>query len=177
MAADEWPDLMAAALRGDSRRYHRLLTELRAWLSRYFSRRLPPSVVDDAIQETLIAIHEKRATYDPKRPFGPWLAAIARYKWIDRLRAMKRAPGEPLDDDLAVEDHEAAVVSATVLERLLSTLKPAQAECIRLVKIRGFSVEEASAATGQSVSLVKINIHRGLARLVRTLESQEEAGG
>jgi DNA-directed RNA polymerase specialized sigma24 family protein len=66
-----------------------------------------------------------------------------------------------------VADHGEAVISATILERLLSTLKPPQAEAIRLVKLQGFSVDEASARTGQSASLVKVNIHRGLARMSR----------
>ena len=165
MADSEWSELMAAAQRGDAARYRRLLGELRPWLTRYYVKRLPSAVVDDAVQETLIAIHEKRHTYEPARPFGPWLSAIARYKWIDRLRSLKRRATEPLSEDLAAADHESAVVSATVLEQLLASLKPAQAEAIRLVKIHGLSIEEASARTGQSVSLVKVNIHRGLASL------------
>lgn len=165
MADAEWSELMAAAQRGDAVRYRRLLGELKSWLTRYYGMRLPQAVVDDAVQEALIAVHEKRFTYEPARPFGPWLAAIARYKWIDRLRSLKRMSAEPLGEELATGDHESAVVSATILEQLLGGLKPAQAEVIRLVKIQGFSVEEASARTGQSVSLVKVNIHRGLASL------------
>jgi RNA polymerase sigma-70 factor (ECF subfamily) len=175
MADGEWSELMAAAQRGDAARYRRLLGELKLWLTRYYAKRLPPAVVDDAVQETLIAIHEKRFTYEPARPFGPWLAAIARYKWIDRLRSLKRMAAEPLGEDLATGDHESAVVSASVLEQLLRGLKPAQAEVIRLVKIQGFSVEEASARTGQSVSLVKVNIHRGLASLTVVVRNRPRA--
>lgn len=175
MADAEWSGLMAAAQRGDAARYRRLLGEVRSWLTRYYSTRLPPAVVDDAVQDALIAIHEKRFTYEPSRPFGPWLAAIARYKWIDRLRSLKRMSAEPLGEELATGDHESAVVSATVLEQLLGGLKPAQAEVIRLVKIQGFSVEEASARTGQSVSLVKVNIHRGLASLTVAVGKQARA--
>jgi RNA polymerase sigma-70 factor (ECF subfamily) len=132
-------------------------------------------MVDDAVQDTLLAIHEKRHTYDPARPFGPWLAAIARYKWIDRLRSMKARPTEALSDTISVGDHEEAVTSATSLERLLRDLKPAQSEVIRLVKLQGFSIEEAAAKTGQSVSLVKVNIHRGLARLASVVRGRSDA--
>lgn len=177
MAEVDWSAWMAAAQAGDSACYRRLLTELQSWLMGYFKRRLPPGVVEDAVQEVLIAIHEKRHTYDPRKPFGPWLAAIARYKWIDRLRALKRAPSEPLVDDIAIGDHGQAVISATVLEALLCQLKPAQAECIRLVKLHGYSVEEASSRTGQSASLVKINIHRGLARLTLAVQKQAYVDG
>ncbi|MFZ8528631.1 sigma factor, partial [Staphylococcus aureus] len=72
----------------------------------FYARRLPPAMVDDAVQDTLIAIHEKRHTYDPERPFKPWLMAVARYKWIDRLRSMSRSRTEELPEEIAVEDHE-----------------------------------------------------------------------
>lgn len=174
MADSDWSALMAAAQAGNAALYHRLLVEVDGWLRRYYGRRLPPAMVADAVQDTLMAIHEKRHTYDPVRPFEPWLAAIARYKWIDRLRAMKTAPTEALTEDIPTADHGDAVSSAWSLERLLRELKPAQAEVIRLVKLQGFSIEEAAARTGQSISLVKVNIHRGLGRLASIVRSHPD---
>ena len=171
---EEWGALMAAAQTGHGGAYRRLLGELRPWLTRYYARRLPPGGVDDAVQEAMIAIHTKRATYDPTRPFGPWMAAIARYKWIDRLRAMKRTAASELPETLSVGDHEAAVTSASVLHSLLATLKAPQATAIRLVKLDGLSIEEAAVATGQSPSLVKVNIHRGITRLAARLAAMPE---
>jgi RNA polymerase sigma factor (sigma-70 family) len=171
-----WGALMAAAQSGNAGVYHRLLSEVNAWLRRYFARRLPPAMVDDAVQDTLLAIHEKRHTFDPARPFEPWLAAIARYKWIDRLRAMKAAPTEELIEDIPVSDHGDTVASAWSLERLLAELKPAQSDVIRLVKLQGLSIEEAAARTGQSISLVKVNIHRGLGRLLAIVKSESDVG-
>ena len=170
-----WDAMMAAAQGGDAPSYHRLLSEVIAWLRRYYARRLPPVMIDDAIQDTLVAIHEKRHTYDPTRPFGAWLAAIARYKWIDALRSLNMKPTEPLDDDIPAPDHEEAITSARSLERLLATLKPVQSQVIRLVKLQGLSIEEASKATGQSAPLVKMNIHRGLKRLTLLLRSEPDA--
>jgi RNA polymerase sigma factor (sigma-70 family) len=167
----DWDALMAAAQGGDTAAYRRLLSEVAAWLRPYYSRRLPPGMIDDVIQDTLVAIHEKRHTYDPGRPYGAWLAAIARYKWIDALRSLENSPKEILDDDIAVPCQEEAITSAWSLERLLSTLKPAQSQAIRLVKLQGFSIDEASKATGQSATLVKVNIHRGLKRMAATLRS------
>ena len=166
---------MVAAQQGNAGAYRRLLDELRKWLCRFYARRLPPAMVEDAVQDALIAIHDKRHTYDPERPFKPWLVAVARYKWIDRLRSMGRATTEELPDDIAVEDHESSVTSSVVLAQLMTELKPAQAEAIRLVKIEGFSVEEASARTGQSGSLIKVNIHLGLARLAAIVQKQPDA--
>lgn len=171
---NRWGELMAEAQRGNGGAYHRLLGEVDPWLRRFYARRLPPSMVEDAAQEALIAIHSKRHTYEPGRPFRPWLVAVARYKWIDRLRSMKRRQTQELPEDLAVDDHGSAVGSALLLERLLDRLKPAQSAAIRLVKLQGYSVEETAAATGQSASLVKVNIHRGLARLSAMVEAEED---
>ncbi len=175
MADADWGGLMVAAQSGDAGAYRTLLGEVGLWLRRYYHHRLPPAQLEDAIQDTLLALHEKRHTYDPARPFPPWLAAIARYKWIDRLRAMKGSATEALTDDIAVGDHGEAVSSSLSLDRLLGELKPAQAEVIRLVKLQGLSVVEASQRTGQTVSLVKVNIHRGLGRLSALVQRQADA--
>lgn len=165
---------MAAAQRGDANAYRALLAELAQWLLRYYSRRLPPAFVEDAAQEVLLAIHEKRHTYDPSRPFGPWLAAIARYKWIDWMRSLSMSAAEPLDENIGVSDHEDTVIAVSTFQRLLAELKPRQAEAIRLVKFEGYSAEEAARVTGQSVSLIKVNIHRGLKRLVNIVRRTGE---
>jgi RNA polymerase sigma-70 factor (ECF subfamily) len=156
---------MVAAQHGQSAAYDQLLKELDAWLRRYYARRLPPSAVEDAKQDALLAIHANRNTYSPLRPFEPWVAAIARYKWIDHLRDASRFAALTLHDEIATENREEPPIDAILLEDLLSQLKPAQACVIRLVKLEGVSIEHASGATGQSAALVKTNIHRGLKKL------------
>lgn len=175
VTGQNWDEMMAAAQVGDAHVYKTLLAELALWLRRYYARRLPPTMTEDAVQEVLLAIHEKRHTYDPGRPFGPWLAAIARYKWIDRLRSLKADATEPLDENIGVPDHEDAVVAGLTFEKLLAELETPQAEAIKLVKINGLSVEEAAKASGQSVSLVKVNIHRGLKRLANIVKADGDA--
>jgi RNA polymerase sigma-70 factor (ECF subfamily) len=165
---------MTAAQEGHGGTYQRLLTELSEWLVRYFRRRLPVGEVDDAVQETLLAIHRRRHTYDPRLPFAPWLAGIAKRKWIDQLRYMGRRQAEELPADIAVGDHEAAVTSATVLASLLGGLRPAQVQAITLVKLQGYSIEDVVRETGMSPSAVKMNIHRGLARLTDILEKTDD---
>ena len=173
-AGDAWGQLMAAGQDGHGGAYHRLLGELSVWLHRYFARRLPSGDVDDAVQETLLAVHRRRHTYDPRQPFGPWLAAIAKHKWVDQLRSLGRRPQEELPDDMAVAGHEAAVTSASVLASLLDELRPAQAQVILLVKVQGYGIDDASRATGLSPSAVKMNIHRGLARLATLVENHDD---
>jgi RNA polymerase sigma-70 factor (ECF subfamily) len=169
-----WEALMTAAQAGHGGAYQRLLTELSAWLLRYFQRRLPVGDVDDAVQETLLAVHRRRHTYDPRLPFTPWLAAIAKRKWIDQLRSMGRRHSEELPPDVAVDGHEAAVTSASVLASLLGELRPAQAQAIIRVKLHGYSIDDVARETGLSASAVKMNIHRGLARLTDILEKTDD---
>jgi RNA polymerase sigma factor (sigma-70 family) len=163
--SDKWHDLMVAAQGGERDAYEQLLREIDGWLRHYYARRLPPDAADDARQDALFAIHANRHAYTPSKPFGPWVAAIARYKWIDQLREAYRSAALSLDDGMAVEDHGEAAISTVALDDLLSRLKPAQASVIRLVKLQGITIESASRATGQSEALVKVNIHRGLKKL------------
>ena len=174
-SGQDWDRMMAAAQVGDANAYRTLLAELALWLRRYYARRLPPAMSEDAVQEVLLAVHEKRHTYDPSRPFGPWCAAIARYKWIDRLRSLQADAAEPLDENVPVPDHGNVVIAESTLRDLLAGLKNPQAEAIRLVKLEGYSVEEASRTTGQSVSLIKVNIHRGLKRLATIVRANGDA--
>jgi RNA polymerase sigma-70 factor (ECF subfamily) len=154
---------MVAAQGGQSQAYEQLLRELDAWLRRYYASRLPCAAAEDAKQDALLAIHASRHTYAPSRPFGPWVAAIARYKWIDHVRDASRHAAQALDDKIPVEDQEQTATSA--VDDLLGQLKPAQARVIRLVKLQGVSIKGASYATGQSAALVKVNVHRGLKKL------------
>jgi RNA polymerase sigma factor (sigma-70 family) len=163
--SERWGCLMVAAQAGDSQAYEQLLRELDEWLRRFYARRLPSPAAEDARQDTLLAIHAKRHTYVPSRPFGAWVSAIARYKWIDRVRDASRFSALSLDDHIAIEDHGESAISAVAMDDLLGRLKPAQASVIRLVKLKGLSIARASGATGQSAALVKVNIHRGLKKL------------
>jgi len=164
--------LMIAAQTGDKTAYSTLLTEASRWLSRFYAQKIAHDAVDDLVQDTLMSVHRKLASYDPKRPFLPWLAAIARYRWVDRLRQTYKHEASALDFDVAEEGHEDVVGAKISIDRLLGQLPEKQADVIRLTKIEGHSVAETCARTGQSESLVKVNIHRGLKKLATMIESE-----
>jgi RNA polymerase sigma factor (sigma-70 family) len=166
---DRWNALMAAAQSGDDRAYERLMGEVRHWLSRYFHKRLPPTAAEDATQEALIAVHVQKQKYRPDAPITPWLKTIARFKWVDQLRKHLQSPDSLGETEISVADHGPAARAAILLDLLLSEVKPSQAHVIKLVKLHGATVEEASRVSGQSPSLVKINIHRGLKRIGQAL--------
>lgn len=164
--------LMERAQAGDTAAYRMVLEASRHWLVRFFTGRIVRGAVDDLVQETLASVHQKRATYEPSRPFLPWLAAIARYRWVDQLRRTYRAGEVELSEILSNDSDEEEFFARISLDRMLARLSAGQAEAIRLVKIEGLSIAEASGRTGQSESLVKINIHRGLKRLAQHVESE-----
>lgn len=176
MIADEQTlaHLMCCSQRGDKQAYTVLLTEVQLWLERFFRRRCAPCQIDDLVQEVLIAVHNKRATYDPTRPFLPWLAAIARYRWVDHLRSVYRKAEDALADYDAPQDgEEEALVARLSLDRMFVQIPEKQSKVIEWVKIEGLSIREAAERSGQSEAAVKVNIHRGLKKLSALIEKAE----
>lgn len=162
--------LMLAALAGDGRAYRGLLETLRPQLVRYYRTRLGPALAancDDLVQDTLMAIHTRRMTYDSGQPLTAWVYAIARYKLIDHFRRHKLRATLPLEDDAAIFAHDEAGDTAARLDiqTVLSTIPDRPAELIRQVKLDGASIAEAAERTGMSESAVKVSIHRGLKAL------------
>jgi RNA polymerase sigma-70 factor (ECF subfamily) len=162
--------LMVLAQQGDKAAYRALLGECETWLKRYYARKIDATALDDLVQDTLMSLHRKRTSWDPKRPFLPWLAAIARYRWVDHLRKSYRAKESELNEEITADPADPAVAARIGLERLMGLIPEKQALAIRLVKIEGLSIAEASARTGQSESLVKVNIHRGMKRMAAAIE-------
>ena len=169
---DSLRQLMRLSQSGDKQAYAVLLEQCGFWLRRFFAQKIAADAVDDLVQDTLISLHRKIASYDPSRPFLPWLAAIARYRWVDRLRQTYKHQSQMLDFDVGIDSHEDIVGAKISIDRLLNQLPHAQAKAIYLVKIDGLSIAEAGTKTGQSASLIKVNIHRGLKKLAALIESE-----
>jgi RNA polymerase sigma-70 factor (ECF subfamily) len=159
---------MLAGLAGEAAPYRRLLDELAGLLRAYYARRAPPGIdAEDLVQETLIAVHTRRATYDPAQPFTAWLYAIARYKLIDQLRRARlhlRAPEEAADALFVAPGADAAMASRD-LGRVLASLPDRTQALIRETRLEGLSTREAAARHQMSESAVKVAVHRGLKAL------------
>jgi RNA polymerase sigma-70 factor (ECF subfamily) len=169
--------LMVATQAGDRSAQTRLLLLLAGHLRAYFVRRLAgdPGQAEDLVQETLLAIHMKRATYDPKQAFTPWAYAIARYKLIDFIRRSggRRAVAlEDAGDLLAEENPEEGAVRQDVTT-LLNRLPARQRALMRDVKLQGLSMEEAADRAGMSVTAAKVSIHRGMKRLMKEVSDED----
>jgi RNA polymerase sigma-70 factor (ECF subfamily) len=173
-AEAELKTLMIAGLAGDAAAYRVLLTALRDVLRRYFVRRIGQDEAEDLVQEALIALHTRRATYDANQPFTPWLYAIARYKLLDRLRRARVRATVPLDNasDLFAEDESEAALARRDLDRLLRALPAETQALIRQVKIEGLTMQEAAARAGRSEIAVRVGIHRGLKTIANNLRGK-----
>lgn len=171
--------LLLRGLAGENPAYHQFLQELSGFLRAFLRGRLArlPDEVEDLVQETLLAVHNQRHTYDVSQPLTAWVHAIARYKMVDMLRrhAVRDALHDPLDDDLvlfAVSDNDAGDVRRD-LTRLLAQLPDGQRLPIQYMKLEGRSVAEAARLTGLSEPAVKVAVHRGLKKLALLIRSDE----
>lgn len=165
-------------LGGDAGAYHDFLKVLTGHLRAYFRRRLfqRPDDVEDLVQETLLAVHNKRHTYDADQPLTAWIHAIARYKFIDLLRAhsAREDLNDPLDDELLLFSevtHDAFEAKKDV-EKLLMELPKRQRLPIVHVKLEGLTVAETANRTGMSESAIKVGIHRGLKALAEKIRGR-----
>jgi RNA polymerase sigma-70 factor (ECF subfamily) len=168
---DRLRQLLTLGLAGDGQAYKTFLRELSLLLRGFLRKRLTalPDEVEDLVQETLLAVHNQRHTYDAGQPVTAWLHAIAKYKLIDLLRRRSRHEvlNDPLDDEMeiyAVADHEIADVRRDLLT-LLAQLPDRHRLPIICMKIEGLSVEETARRTGMSAAAVKVGVHRGLKAL------------
>ncbi|MFZ9734543.1 MAG: sigma-70 family RNA polymerase sigma factor [Burkholderiaceae bacterium] len=163
--------LWFAAQSGDEQAYAESLLLMARQLRGYFRRRMPALAndVEDLVQETLLAVHLQRGTYDPTYPVTAWLLAIARHKLVDHWRRRGRRENlhEVLDDldAVPVAEEQADAHAARDLSLLLLALPVPQRQAIELTKLEGLSIAEASTRTGLSESSIKVLVHRGLKRL------------
>ena len=170
--------LMLASLAGDAAAYRTLLESLERELQPFFRRRLASDAAEapDLVQETLIAIHSRRGTYDAGQSFTAWAYGIARHKLIDHFRRRGRAATIPLEDGgaLFATDESRGAEARLDIEKALAALPPATQSLIRDIKLKELSHAEAAAARGMSETAAKVAVHRGMKKLAGILRPQKD---
>jgi len=173
-----WSALMVSAQAGNESDYRQLLQELTVVIQKFLRVRFGNhDFVEDCVQESLIAVHQARHTYNPKRPFRPWMFAIVRNKAIDTLRKQRTRsdhaeryqreqeilsqPGPPSDSGGELSGGE-----------LLEALPDPHKEILVMTKIIGFSIAETAERLGISESAVKVRVHRAIGKLRHLLEKK-----
>jgi RNA polymerase sigma-70 factor (ECF subfamily) len=171
-------ELLVRGLAGDETAYRRFLSDLSAHLRAFLRKRLVQHQddVEDLVQESLLAVHNQRHTYDATQPLTAWVHAIAKYKLVDLLR--RKSCREWLTDSL---DDESEILSSSNIDAaearrdvraLLERLPDRQRLPIVHMKLRGLSVTEAARETGMSESAVKVGVHRGLKALAALIREK-----
>jgi RNA polymerase sigma-70 factor (ECF subfamily) len=174
-----WAALMRNAQAGHEAEYRQLLQELSGVVRHYLWGRFGrEDFVDDCVQESLVAIHEARHSYDPARAFRPWFFAIVRYKAIDTLRRQQRhrnlVERQTHEQHSLEETAEANQVEAQMVSGyLFRSLSPQHLEAITLTKLKGYSIAEAAVQLNISEGALKIRVHRGIGRLKRLVEAEK----
>lgn len=175
--------LMRSAQDGDRSAYAALLSEVAPLMRQTVRRRfgfLQPQDVEDLVQDILLSLHAARSTYNPARPFLPWLMAIGRNRMADGARRYaRRATNEVMSDRLPetfpAEDTNMLLGrygDAEALTQAMADLPPGQRQAIELLKLRELSLKEASAVSGTSIGALKVAVHRGIAALRKALGAE-----
>jgi RNA polymerase sigma factor (sigma-70 family) len=179
---EDWAVLMDRAQGGDAASYRRLLLAVTPYLRAMAARshRERPDV-EDSVQDILLTVHTVRHTYDPGRPFKPWLVAIARRRIIDRLRGQGRKRAR---ETFLSEEHETFAAPETnhsetepdirALRDAVGQLPEGQRQAITMLKIEEKSLKEASAASGMSIVALKVSTHRAVKNLRKLLDRRSE---
>lgn len=171
---DQLKTWMVDGLDGDAAAHAALLRALVPLLRAFYRRRVgEEDTVEDLVQETLIAVHTRRMSYDRDRAFSAWMYAVARYKMIDHFRRSRRHCNlDTLDDSLVTGGFEDEANAKMDVDELLAGLPDKQSSLIRKTRIEGESVADTAHATGFGESDVKVSIHRGLKALAARIRSE-----
>jgi RNA polymerase sigma-70 factor, ECF subfamily len=176
----QWSDLMRAGNRGDTTAYHRLLAALapalRGFTQRTFVRaRLPGGDVEDVVQETLLALHLKRHTWDETQPLVPWLKAIARNKVIDSLRRKGGHVHVDIDDfsDTLADERVQDAARTVEISGAVARLKGREREIVVAISLEGASARDVAQRLGISEGAVRVALHRALKTLAMAFGSKE----
>src|SRR5215467_10055044 len=172
--------LMRAAQGGDTQAYVLLLKEITPRLRQIVRRQrsfVSAEDIEDLVQDILLSLHAVRATYDPQRPFMPWLMAITRHRLADAARRYTRRAAHELQvENLPVtfSDEGSNIDSdgyrdPEALKQAIEDLSPAQRAAIEMLKLREMSLKEAAAAKGMSIGALKVSVHRAMASLRKSL--------
>ncbi len=179
----DWSILMAHGQSGDQEAYRRLLEEITPYVrSLAVKGHRDPADIEDSVQDVLLTVHAVRHTYDPTRPFAPWLVAIANRRITDRLRRQGRTTARetPLTDEhetfaAPAANYQEAVSVDRALREAIDRLPQGQRDAIRLLKLQEMSLKQAASATGMTVAALKVATHRAMKNL-RKIFTQAGSG-
>ena len=167
---------MCLALAGDKRAYARALEQSARMVRPYLSRRLSQKAeIEDVLQEILLSVHKARHTYDGKRPYAPWLFAIANYRLQDFLRMhykdrLRFASDLSEAENIMQPDVTGSGFSYESIKEEIHQLPEKQATILYMMHGEGYTAKEVAVKIGMTESAVKVTVHRAYKILKKKLE-------
>lgn len=123
---------------------------------------------DDLAQATLVRLHEVRHTYEPGRPAGAWIWAIARNIRVDearrfaaRERQKSTLKAEPEEEETPPDERFDQAGDDRAVREAVRALPEKSREVIVLHHFEGLPLKEVAAAVGCTLSAAKLRAHRG----------------
>ncbi len=178
--------LMQRAQAGDEAAYLDLLTQISPIVRNAVKRKINASQyadVEDIVQDVLVSVHVVRATYDPSRPFLPWLLTIVHNRTVDKFRRSARIGanetnvGELLEtfSAEAANSQETAYGDEELLRREIEALPASQRRAIELLKLKEMSLKEAARESGMTVANLKVLVHRAMKTLRKRIVADHDS--
>jgi RNA polymerase sigma factor (sigma-70 family) len=172
--------LMRRGQAGEAEAYRLLLSEVAVRMRRLVRRRAPwltAEDVEDLVQDILLSLHQARGTWDPARPFLPWIVAIARARLADNARryTRRKAIDMAVSDlaetfcDIPTNSNVETVVNLLSVRKAMKGLSPAEKQAVELLRLREMSLKEAAEASGSTVAALKVAMHRAMRKMKATL--------
>lgn len=167
-----WKALIVEAQAGNEDAYRILLREL-ASVTRAFliSRFGYFEMIEDVVQESLLALHRARQTFRPDHSFRAWYFAIVQNRCIDTIRSRQR-----LERHDALVSNQSAETALTELDapiytgQLLSRLQPTYREAFSLTRLEGLSIAESAQQIGISEASFRVRVSRAVRMVKRMLK-------
>lgn len=174
-------ELAAAYARGDASAFEELFLRFAPVLRRKFRRQFPhdPAIADDLVQGVFVRIHKHIHTYDPSRPFRPWLYVIAMRLRGDESRLERRrrevldAEGEPARD-VPIPAPPPSDPRAAAVSEALGRLTEHQRELLHLREVDDLSYREIGAHFAISEGAAKLRTFRAYEALRGLLTGKGE---
>src|SRR5580692_4966027 len=155
-------ELIAALAAGDDMALRELFQRHAPWLAARLRAALPPSDVEDVLQETFLAVWAGASGYRPQGKGQAWMWVIARNQAALLLR--RRGPvTAPLGDvpHVGLDPAEAAAARADIA----AALEGPEGQVLRLMYVEDRPVAEVAVLLGIPAGTVKSRAHRARSKL------------
>lgn len=174
--------LVVEAQGGSRRAFDALARVYTPLLRRFLASRVSASVVDDVLQDMLLAAWTGLPAYTRRSRFKAWLFAIAVHKCTDHYRQRGRSANDvPLEqaDFLPIApdgrtDAYTAIEQQMDVRGALDLLPPEQREVLELYYFAELSLPETANALGRNLNTVKYQFYRAHTLAGEHLRSAEQ---